>query len=194
MPESKTSPLKLVVLISGSGSNLQAFIDQISAGELDAEICAVISNKADAFGLERAEKAGIPSIAISHKDFDSREAFDQSLIKEIQNYSPDLVILAGFMRILTADFINAFSDQILNIHPSLLPIVTAELDDGPVLIQGKLNILASDTPDSIQQRIHKIEHQIYPLTVQWIANQKIPFTSGKINKSECNTVVLSYDV
>lgn len=218
MTISQATPLKLVVLISGSGSNLQAFIDQIAAKQLNAEICAVISNKAEAYGLERARKANIPAIIISHKDFESREDFDQALIEEIKQHSPDLIILAGFMRILTEGFINAFSDQILNIHPSLLPkykglnthqraldagdqyhgasvhLVTLELDDGPVIIQGQLVLKDSDTAESLQQRIHKIEHQIYPLAVQWLADGKVFINSGKIQPQATLNTVISYAV
>jgi len=212
------SPLKLVVLISGSGSNLQAFIDQIAAGQLAAEICLVVSNKADAFGLQRASDAGIETAVIAHTDFASREAFDQALMEKIKPYSPDIIILAGFMRILTAEFIHAFADKILNIHPSLLPkykglnthqraieandqfhgasvhLVTPELDDGPVIIQGQMPINDSDTAESLQQRIHKIEHQIYPLAVNWLASGKLSIQSGNVELVEGTDQLISYSV
>jgi len=201
-----SNPLKVVVLISGSGSNLQAFIDQ--AKDINIEIQAVLSNKAEAFGLERARKANIPAIALPHSDFDSREDFDQALIKELDQYNPELIILAGFMRILSPSFVNHFKDKIINIHPSLLPkykglnthqraidageknhgasvhLVTAELDDGPVIIQGQLAILPVDTADSLQKRIHKIEHKIYPQAVQWIAFGDIILQNEKVNHSK----------
>jgi len=203
-----SSPLKVVVLISGSGSNLQAFIDQ--AKEINIEIQAVLSNKAEAFGLERAKKANIPAIALPHSDFDSREDFDQALIKELDQYNPELIILAGFMRILSPSFVNHFKDKIINIHPSLLPkykglnthqraidagdehhgasvhLVTAELDDGPVIIQGQLDINADDTAESLQQRIHTIEHKIYPQAVKWIAKGDIQIENDVIH--EINTI------
>jgi phosphoribosylglycinamide formyltransferase-1 len=197
--------LNVVVLISGSGSNLQAFIDR--AEELNINISAVFSNRADAYGLVRAEKSDIPAIALSHQDFTSREAFDLELANQIKEYNPELVILAGFMRILSVGFIDSFADKIINIHPSLLPkykglhthqraidaddkfhgasvhVVTAELDDGPVIIQGQIVVQKDETSDSLQQRIHIIEHQIYPQAVKWIANNDIEIKSGNIQEN-----------
>lgn len=197
--------LDVVVLISGSGSNLQAFIDQ--ADKLNINIKAVISNKANAFGLQRAKKAHINTFVLSHKDFACREAFDQKLQQVIDKIRPDLIILAGFMRILSADFVTHFTDKIVNIHPSLLPkykglnthqraidanekfhgasvhIVTPELDDGPIIVQGQLEILPHDTAESLQQRIHPLEHKIYTQAIQWIANGDIKISQGKIIES-----------
>ena len=194
--------LDIVVLISGSGSNLQAFIDQ--ADDLNINIKAVISNKADAYGIERAKQANIAALVLPHKNFDSREAFDHALQAEIDKIKPDLIILAGFMRILSAEFVNHFANKILNIHPSLLPkykglnthqraieandryhgasvhVVTAELDDGPVIIQGRLKISSEDTADTLQQKIHAIEHKIYPQAVKWLANGDIKVSQGEI--------------
>ena len=194
--------LDIVVLISGSGSNLQAFIDQ--ADDLNINIKAVISNKADAYGIERAKQANIATLVLPHKNFDSREAFDHALQAEIDKIKPDLIILAGFMRILSAEFVNHFANKILNIHPSLLPkykglnthqraieandryhgasvhVVTAELDDGPVIIQGRLKISSEDTADTLQQKIHAIEHKIYPQAVKWLANGDIKVSQGEI--------------
>lgn len=194
--------LAIVVLISGSGSNLQVFIDR--SEELNIHIKAVISNIADAYGLERAKKAGIPAVALAHSGFDSRDDFDAVLAKEIDKHQAEVVILAGFMRILSASFVNHFADKILNIHPSLLPkykglhthqraldagdefhgasvhLVTAELDDGPVIIQGQLSIQADDTADSLQQRIHSIEHKIYPQALKWISSGDIQIRNGRI--------------
>ncbi len=197
-----TRKLSVVVLISGSGSNLQAFIDRSS--ELNISIKAVISNIAEAYGLERAKTANIPAIAVPHGDFASREDFDASLANHIHKYQPDLIILAGFMRILSADFVTAFKDKIINIHPSLLPkykglnthqraieagdefhgasvhVVTPELDDGPVIIQGQLPIKEDATAESLQQQIHVIEHQIYPQAVKWIANGDVIIQNGQV--------------
>jgi len=194
--------LAVVVLISGSGSNLQAFIDR--SEELNIDINAVISNVSDAFGLERAKKAGISTISLPHKDFESREDFDIALANEIDKHQPDLIILAGFMRILSPNFVHQFKDKIINIHPSLLPkykglnthqraidaddefhgasvhLVTAELDDGPVIIQGQLHIRPEDTAESLQNRIHDIEHQIYPQAVKWISLGYIEIKNSKI--------------
>ncbi len=194
--------LKVVVLISGSGSNLQAFIDR--AEELNIIIKAVVSNVEGAYGLERAKNSGISAITLPHGNFASREDFDIALAKEIDKHQSDLIILAGFMRILSADFVQQFTDKIINIHPSLLPkykglnthqraidakdefhgasvhLVTAELDDGPVIIQGKLPIQTNDTAESLQQRIHTLEHQIYPQAVKWISSGAIQIKKGKI--------------
>ena len=171
---------KAVVLISGGGSNLQAFIDQINDGELDLDIKLVISNVAQAYGLTRATLAGIDTECIDHKAFKSRLDFDQSLIASIDRVEPDIVILAGFMRILTPEFVNHFANKLVNIHPSLLPkftgtnthqraidakeqwhgasihFVIPELDAGPVILQGRLPIGEEDTAESLQSRIHKI--------------------------------------
>ncbi len=174
--------LPLVVLISGGGSNLQAIID----AALPVEIKAVISNKADAYGLERARKAGIPTHHIDHTEFDGREAFDAALMECIDQYQPRLVVLAGFMRILTDGFVEHYAGRLINIHPSLLPkykgtntharaieagdaeagcsvhLVTAELDSGPILLQARVPILKGDTPESLAARVLEQEHRIYP--------------------------------
>lgn len=198
MPQDNESQLtRAVVLLSGSGSNLQAFIDQINCGQLPIQICLVISNRTDAFGLERAARAGIKTSAIDHRGFDSRLEFDRALIDEIDAVKPNIVILAGFMRILTEDFVNHYHNRLLNIHPSLLPkypgtnthqraldsgdqwhgasihFVVPEVDAGPIVLQGRLGISANDTCHSLQQRIHKIEHQLYPLAVKWFAENRL---------------------
>jgi phosphoribosylglycinamide formyltransferase-1 len=198
------SPFRLVVLISGSGSNLQAFIDRIADGSLPAVIAAVISNKADAFGLERARRAGIPTEIINHRDFDSRTAFDTALAASIDRYAPDAVILAGFMRILTEDFVRHYEGRLLNIHPSLLPkftgldtharalaagerehgssvhFVTAELDGGPVIAQSHLPILPGDTAESLRERVQQAEHQLYPQAVMWLASGRLTLRDGVV--------------
>ncbi|PXF31199.1 phosphoribosylglycinamide formyltransferase [Pokkaliibacter plantistimulans] len=182
---------RLVVLISGSGSNLQAILDYLAQGTCPAQVTAVISNKSDAYGLERARNAGIPTFSLSHKDFSSREAFDAELMTLIDSQHPDLVILAGFMRILTPEFTRHYSGRLFNIHPSLLPkykglnthqraieagdklhgatvhFVTEELDGGPLIVQGQLDINPEDNPDSLAQRVHILEHQIYPMAIDW---------------------------
>lgn len=186
---------RVVVLISGSGRNLQALIDQQQNGRLkNIEIVAVISNNADAYGLERARAAGIPTDTISHKAYDSRQAFDQALAALIDGYQPQLVVLAGFMRILTEQFTAHYHQRMLNIHPSLLPkyqglnthqraldagddvhgasvhFVSAELDSGPVVIQGMVPVHSNDTASSLADRVMEIEQRIYPQAVQWFAN------------------------
>ena len=177
---------RLGVLISGRGSNLQAIIDAIADGRLDAEVAVVISNRAGAHGLERARQAGIESLYISHGDYDSREAFDRAVVLELRKRDVALVCLAGFMRLLSADFIKAFPGTILNIHPSLLPafpgletqaqalsygvkvsgatvhVVTPELDNGPIVLQATVRVREDDTADMLAARILEQEHRIYP--------------------------------
>lgn len=191
---------KIVVLISGSGSNLQAIMDAIESGRVQGEISAVISNKAGVFGLERAEKAGIATEVLDHKTFDSREAFDTALAARIDSYQPELVVLAGFMRILTADFVRHYQGRMLNIHPSLLPkykglhthqraleagdsehgctvhFVTEELDGGPLAVQGAVSIDPDDDEDSLQQKVHKVEHKIYPLAVELFCANRLQWS------------------
>ena len=191
-----------VVLISGSGSNLQALIDACESGLIDGRISAVISNKADAYGLVRAETANIPTHTLSHKSFASREEYDVELAKLIESHNPDLVVLAGFMRILTANFVQKFGGKMLNIHPSLLPkyqglnthqraldagdkvhgvsvhFVTEELDGGPVVCQATIDVTSEDTAETLAQRIHKKEHIIYPLVVDWFCKGKLTMQNG----------------
>ncbi|MFW2422194.1 MAG: phosphoribosylglycinamide formyltransferase [Porticoccaceae bacterium] len=187
----------IVVLVSGSGSNLQAFIDAIARGELDANIALVISNRSDAFGLERARRAGIATATVLHTDFTSREAFDQALIGEIDRQQPAAVILAGFMRILTPAFVSHYLGRLLNIHPSLLPLypglhthqralenqdslagstvhfVTAQLDGGPAILQAEVEILPGDDAAALAARVLTQEHRIYPRAVQWLLKGRL---------------------
>jgi phosphoribosylglycinamide formyltransferase-1 len=177
---------RIGVLISGRGSNLQAILDAVADGRLEAEIAVVISNKADAAGLDRARRAGIEGLHLNHKDYDSRETFDLAVVAELKKRDVALVCLAGFMRLLSAEFVNAFPNAILNMHPSLLPafpgldgqgqalsygvkvsgatvhIVTPELDNGPVVLQATVPVHDSDTVDDLAARILKQEHRIYP--------------------------------
>lgn len=181
----------VVVLISGNGSNLQALLNHSTEGAY--QVCAVISNKADAFGLQRANKAGIPTRVVDHRDYPNRLSFDRRLIEEIDSFNPKLVVLAGFMRILSAEFVQHYAGKILNIHPSLLPayrgththervleagekehgasvhFVTEELDGGPVVLQASLRVNDDDTPNSLAARVFQQEHRIYPKAVAWFA-------------------------
>jgi phosphoribosylglycinamide formyltransferase-1 len=193
---------RVVVLISGSGRNLQALIDSQPVNGLgNAEIVAVISNKAQAFGLERAKSAGIPTAVLSHKGYDSRSDFDTALAELVDSFQPQLVVLAGFMRILTEQFTQHYANRMLNIHPSLLPkyqglnthrrvldagdqehgasvhFVSAELDGGPVVIQGMVPVLAGDTADTLADRVMEIEQRIYPKAVQWFANGELEISN-----------------
>lgn len=200
MSSTAVSPIRrirLVVLISGNGSNLQAIIDEIANNNLPAQIVAVISNKADAYGLERAKKAGIEQHVLSHQNYDSREQYDIALKDLIDSFQPDLIILAGFMRILSNDFVNHYLQRMMNIHPSLLPkykglnthqrvidagdkehgcsvhFVTPELDDGPVILQAKVEVKENDTAETLAERVHEQEHRIYPEAIRLYAENKI---------------------
>jgi len=196
--------LPIVVLISGSGSNLQAIIDAIKARQLNAEIRAVISNRADAFGIDRAKQAGITTHIIDHREHADRESFDQAMMQIIDSYQPALVVLAGFMRILSDEFVNHYQDRMINIHPSLLPefrglnthqrvleagrdkhgvsihYVTSELDSGPLVIQAMVNIENSDTADSLAEKIHQQEHVIYPMVIQWLAEERLQCKNNQL--------------
>ncbi|WP_222911300.1 phosphoribosylglycinamide formyltransferase [Pseudomonas sp. DNDY-54] len=191
-----TAACNVVVLISGSGSNLQALIDSLG-NDNPARICAVVSNRAEAFGLQRAHAAGIATDVVQHKDFANREAFDAALMEIIDTYQPQLVVLAGFMRILTPGFVRHYQGRLLNIHPSLLPkykgldthrraleagdhehgcsvhFVTEELDGGPVAIQAAFTVEPDENVDSLTGRVHAAEHIIYPLAVRWFAEGRL---------------------
>ena len=194
---------RIVVLISGSGSNLQAIMDACNLPEFPGQVVGVVSNKADVFGLTRAKEANIDHQVLSHKAYDSRESYDQALIQCIESYQPDLVVLAGFMRILTPAFVQKYSGKLLNIHPSLLPkyqglnthqraidagdeehgvsvhFVTEELDGGPVILQAKVPIFPEDTADDLAKRIHVQEHKIYPLVVNWFCSDRVKMVDDK---------------
>ena len=187
----------VVVLLSGTGSNLQALIDSNDIKDSPARIRAVISNRADAYGLQRAKDAGIDTRVLDHKAFEGREAFDAALIKVIDEFKPKLVVLAGFMRILSAEFVRHYQGRLLNIHPSLLPkykglhthqraleagdgehgcsvhFVTEELDGGPLVVQAVIPVESDDSPHSLAQRVHAQEHRIYPLAVRWFAEGRL---------------------
>ena len=182
-----------MVLISGSGTNLQALIDDLAEHRALATIVGVVANKADAFGLQRAASAGIATRVLSHRDFADREAFDQALVREIDAFAPDLVLLAGFMRILTADFVKHYRGRLLNIHPSLLPkhkglqthqraldagdlehgatvhFVTEELDGGPLIVQGRVKIIPDDDAASLAAQVQQLEYRLFPLATRCFA-------------------------
>jgi len=196
------NPLRLAVLISGSGSNLQAIIDAIESGELGAEIGVVISNNPNAYGLQRAQQHGLPVAVIDHRDFDKRADYDARLQQQLEAVAPDYIVLAGYMRILGARFIETFAHRILNIHPSLLPaykglnthqraldagesrhgvsihLVTAELDDGPILLQASYPIKPGDSVTDLQERGHLLEHRMYPQLLRWISESKLIIDDG----------------
>lgn len=194
---------KIVVLISGSGSNLQAIIDAVQSESFEAEISAVISNKPGVLGLERATKANIPTTVIESKQYPEREVFDAHLMKEIEKHQPDLLVLAGFMRILTPDFVKRYEGRIINIHPSLLPkypglhthqraidagdsyhgvtvhFVTSELDSGPNIIQAEVKTFENDTVESLANRVQEQEHIIYPIAVKWFVEGRLQMLENR---------------
>lgn len=193
---------RTAILISGSGTNLQAFIDAISEGDLDLELTVVFSNNPNAYGLERAEQAGIPTSCLQHGDFPDRETFDRAVIDELDRWKPDLLILAGFMRILSPSFVKHYEGRILNIHPALLPkypglnthqraidagdewhgstvhFVTEELDGGPLILQGRLRTDPTESADDLMQRVQAVEHKIYPQAAGWFGSGKVKFRNG----------------
>jgi len=196
--------MSFIVLISGNGSNLQSIIDSIDAGQINASLSAVISNNADAYGLTRANNHAIETRVIDHRLYDSRDSFDKALQQCIEEFEPDYIVLAGFMRILGSALIQAYRNKILNIHPSLLPnykglntyrramdnretehgvsihVVTAELDDGPVLMRGRYAIEDGDTLSDLQHKGHKLEHRMYPKIIQWLSEKKLQIDEHSI--------------
>lgn len=191
-----TQTCNVVVLISGNGSNLQALLDS-QTPEHPLRVSAVISNRADAYGLERAAQAQVPTQVVNHKDFSSREDFDTALMQLIDQYQPDLVVLAGFMRILSSGFVEHYQGRLLNIHPSLLPkykglethrrvleagepehgcsvhFVSAELDGGPIIAQARLRVQPDESVDTLAHRVHELEHRIYPMVTRWFAEGRL---------------------
>jgi len=199
---------KIVILISGRGSNMRAIVDACIVQKWPAQIAAVISNKADASGLAYAAELGLDTAVVVSKEFSSREAFDHALQQKIDEYSPDLVVLAGFMRILTPAFVGHYAGRLLNIHPSLLPsftglathrqaldagvkvhgatvhFVTAELDHGPIVAQAVVPVKADDTEESLALRVLEQEHVIYPQAVRQFVENKINITGHIVKVSE----------
>ena len=196
---------RVVILISGSGSNMVNLVEHCQAGDINAEVVAVVSNRAEAAGLAKAESLGVHAESLSHREFATREVYDDKLTELVQSFQPDLVVLAGFMRILTPVFVNAFSGRLLNIHPSLLPkykgihthqraldagdkehgvsvhFVTEELDGGPVILQAKIPVFEGDEADDLQARVHEQEYRIYPLVVRWFCAERLNLTADGVN-------------
>ncbi|WP_369310943.1 phosphoribosylglycinamide formyltransferase [Providencia rettgeri] len=193
----------IVVLISGSGSNLQSIIDSCQSGAVHGRIVAVVSNQNEAYGLVRAQQAGIPTAYLDAKTYANRQAYDAALLAIIEQYQPDIVVLAGFMRILSPDFVKHFTGKVLNIHPSLLPkypglhthrkalengdkehgtsvhFVTEELDGGPVILQAKVPVFPEDNEELLVERVKTQEHIIYPLVLQWFSDDRLTMVDGK---------------
>jgi phosphoribosylglycinamide formyltransferase-1 len=194
----------IVVLISGRGSNMEAIVRRCAGEGWPARVAAVISNRADAAGLVFAREQGIATVVVEHKAFASREAFDAALAKAIDTYAPDVVALAGFMRILTAAFVQRFDGRLVNIHPSLLPLfpglhtharaieagckvagatvhfVTGDLDHGPIIAQAVVPVLAADTEASLAARVLEQEHVLYPRAIRWLVEGKLERRDGRV--------------
>lgn len=195
-------PRKTAILISGSGSNLQSFIDQVAAGTIDLELCIVFSNQPDAYGLQRARAAGIPTECLEHGNYPDRETFDRAVAAVLDSYDPDLIVLAGFMRILSPWFVQHYAGRVLNIHPALLPaypgldthqrvldageqwhgstvhFVTEELDGGPRILQGRLAVDSGETAEELCARVQALEHQIYPQAADWFGQGRLESRDG----------------
>ena len=200
LPE-KLRRSRMVVLISGNGSNLQAIIDACHEGHIFGDVVAVISNESSAYGLNRAKNAGIEAVTLPHKDFPTRADYDSALSQHIDGFEPDLIVLAGFMRILTANTVRQYRGRIINIHPSILPLypglntheraladqvsthgatvhfVTEALDGGPIILQGRVKVLDNDSEETLAAKVHVVEHQIYPKVIAW-------FSTGRLSMRE----------
>jgi len=194
----------IVILISGRGSNMESLLETVTAGSLPVRLAAVISNRPEAKGLETASAKSITTRVVDHRQFDSREAFDSALASVIDEFAPDLVLLAGFMRILSDDFVRQYAGRLINIHPSLLPsfpglhthrralaegvkihgctvhFVTPELDHGPIIVQAAVPVLNDDDEVSLAARVLAVEHQVYPRVVRWFADGLLRVIEGRV--------------
>lgn len=206
----------IVILISGRGSNMEALLNEVDAGDLPVRVAAVIANRPDAKGLEIAAEKGVATRIVDHQEFASREAFDAALLKEIDTFSPDLVVLAGFMRILSETFVIHYEGRLINIHPSLLPsfpglhthrraleegvrvhgctvhFVTPALDHGPIIVQAVVPVNDGDDESTLAARVLAQEHQVYPLAVRWFAEGRLQLEAGHVhlNASQANVGTL----
>lgn len=204
MTSAAKEPLGLAVLISGGGTNLQSIITHIADGLLDAKLVAVISDRRDAYGLERARRAGVATAVLGAGDFPDRQSYDTALAGLVTSYSAELVVLAGFMRVLTEPVVEAFAGRLLNIHPSLLPryrglhtyrrvldagdpvhgtsvhFVTIDLDAGPVIAQVRVPVQRDDDETSLSARVQAAEHRLYPLVIQWYAQDRLHLHEGEV--------------
>ena len=213
---------KLVVLISGNGSNLQAIIDHCESGNINGEITCVVSNKDDAYGIQRAEASNIKTEIINEDKFESRKDFNEELFNLLLNLNADLIVLAGFMKILNEKTANYFFGKIINIHPSLLPkypglnthtkvidnkekyhgvsihYVSSQLDAGPLIAQGQIIVNKDESVERLEERIHKVEHMIYPEVIKLICDNKIYLDLGRtvnlINEGSKDPIYKSYEI
>lgn len=205
--------LKIGVLISGSGTNLQSIIDNVEKGQIDGKITVVISNKADAYGLERAKKHNIKTVFVDQKDYEDSESYNEAVLKELKNSGVELVVLAGYLKILSRHFIETYRNRIINIHPSLIPsfcgkgyyglkvheaavnygvkvsgatvhFVDEEADSGPIIIQETVKVDYTDTPEKLQKKVLKIEHKILPLAVKLFCEGRLDVVGRKVEISQ----------
>lgn len=200
--------IKIALLASGSGTNAARIISLAQAGRLDVEIGLVLSNRPEAEVLNRAKKLNVPYLAIDHRQFPDRESFDMEMLKKLRESDCQLVVLAGYMRLLSKSFLQAFPEKIINIHPALLPsfpgthgaadavsygvkisgasvhFVEEEMDRGPLIIQGAVPVLSDDAPEDLQKRIHAVEYRIYPQAIQWIAQGRLRVTGRQVKLKE----------
>jgi phosphoribosylglycinamide formyltransferase-1 len=198
-----TAPCPVAVLISGRGTNMRVLADLARKGELPIDIRVVVSDRADALGLQLARELGIPTASLALRDFADRDAFDQRLAELVESFHPDLVVLAGYMKILSPAFVRQFSTRLLNIHPSLLPkypglhthrkalaaqdrehgasvhFVIEELDSGPIVIQGRIPVMVDDCEESLAARVQAAEHRIYAQAVEWFAMRRLVLKDGQ---------------
>lgn len=204
--------LKVAILASGNGSNAQSIFDNMNCGKLDIEIVLVVSNRPNSRVLKRAQEANIPILELDHTLYASREEFDKAMIDALQKAQAELIVLAGYMRILSSYFLNQFKDKVINIHPAILPsfkgahglddaynsgvtltgctvhFVNEELDSGAIIIQAAIPILSDKPLEELEARIHKIEHKIYPQAIQWFAQKRLSIVNGKIHFIKTNTL------
>lgn len=205
--------LKIGILISGSGTNLQSIIDNVEKGQIDGKITVVISNKADAYGLERAKKHNISAVFVDQKDYEDSESYNEAVLKELKNCGVELVVLAGYLKILSRHFIETYRNRIINIHPSLIPsfcgkgyyglkvheaavnygvkvsgatvhFVDEEADSGPIIIQETVKVDYTDTPEKLQKKVLKIEHKILPLAVKLFCEGRLDVVGRKVEISQ----------
>ena len=211
---------KTAILISGSGTNLQAFIDRVADGSLSLDLRVVFSNRADAYGLTRARNAGIATACIAHQAFADRGSFDAAVVEKLDEWQPELIILAGFMRILSPTFVTHYAGRVLNIHPALLPaypglnthqrvidagddwhgstvhFVTEELDAGPRILQGRLPVIAGESAEQLERRVQAVEHQIYPQAAALVGEGRVAFRDGQTwidGKIADEPIIQTYD-
>jgi phosphoribosylglycinamide formyltransferase-1 len=204
MSKKEANVTRIAVLVSGGGSNLQSIIDKVHESDIAAEICCVISNKKQVYALDRAQLARISAVVVDSSAYTERKLFEQALLEELKQHQTDVIVMAGFMRVLSAEFIAHYTGRILNIHPSLLPEFTglhthqralaagkkthgcsvhfasAELDGGPLIMRAEVSVLSDDNAESLAQRVLHQEHKIYPLCVQWLCEGKIKVHDNEV--------------